>query len=318
MKIRGALLLLLVSGSAVAGERVITLDRTCVEIDATVDSLVPADREHATQLITRVLERQDLLVVASDCTETFTLSHEHAGEQFVIRMSNSAGKRRLTTPALDELSAKYERMVRSLIEAKQAAQAEAARPAVAPAQIAPEPQVAVAEPAQEPLPTALPTATIDAEPPPELDPTSRKASLWYLLIGAQLTGGAAGSLGYRYRRDTMAVDIALGFRESDEASRGTAFGGKLLRMSQATPTTTLYAGGGLSFGVIERGSAYSSEHYTGAGVHGDLAAGLQMGRARGAQFVAQLEVVLPFYRLSNDEGSKDYSAGAMLTAGVGW
>jgi hypothetical protein len=306
MMIRGALALLLVSGSAVAGERIVTLDRTCVEIDAATDGLEPPDRDHAMQLIARVLEREDQLVVANNCTETYTLSHERTGEQYVIRLRSSAGKRRMTTPALSDLFEKYDRMVRSLIEAKAEAQAP---------QVAADPQVAVAETAQEPFPTP----SIDEETPTE--PKPRKNSLWYGMLGVQLTGGSAGSIGYRHRRDGVALDVAIGFRASDEGNNGASFGGKLLGMRQASPSTALYAGGGISLGTLERGNEYdrydsSSTYYYGSGLQGDFAAGMQMGSR--TQFITQLEISLPFYRLGNNFGDKTYAPTAMLTAGLGF
>ncbi|HEY5949197.1 MAG TPA: hypothetical protein VIV40_27075, partial [Kofleriaceae bacterium] len=131
MKTRAALVIAssLLTRAALADDHVITLDRTCVEIDRATDGLVDADREQATRLMQQVLERADLFVVTSDCTETFTLSHERDGARFVIRMRSSAGKRRMTTPALDELADKYDRLAQSLIEAKAVMQAEPAEPA---------------------------------------------------------------------------------------------------------------------------------------------------------------------------------------------
>src|SRR5262245_19908172 len=83
---------------ALADERVITLERTCVEIDRT-DQLAAPDREIATRLLQQVLERENMLVVTGDCSETYSLSHEIAGDHYVIRIRNSAAQRRMTVPA---------------------------------------------------------------------------------------------------------------------------------------------------------------------------------------------------------------------------
>jgi hypothetical protein len=92
-------------------------------------------------------------------------------------------------------------------------------------------------------------------------------------------------------------------------------------MRQASPTTALYAGGGISFGTIERGNDYDrygpgSTYYDGSGLQGYFAAGLQTGSH--TQFITQLEISLPFYRLDNGYGDKTYAPSAMLTAGLGF
>lgn len=334
MNPRAAVLLLVLSGSslfapgsAAAEERVVTLDRTCVEIDAATDGLAAADREHAAELMKRVLERADLLVVTTGCTETYTLSHERADDEFVIRMRSSAGKRRMRTPALVELSQKYDKMVRSLLVAKAFATTERAAVAPEPAPAAaadparsgaPEVQTAAAEPAADPLPTAGTSTSDDLEPIEELP---RKRSLWYTQLGFQITGGMAATGGYQYHlRSGMILDAGVRFRGSETDSRGFNAGVKLLGEKRLNATTSWSAGGGLSLGTMERGDAYAGPpyYYEGGGLHADAALNLQVGKTRGVQFVSSIELSLPFYRLTNDVGEKSYSAAAIITGGLGW
>ena len=294
MKVRAAFVMLCLSRVATAGE--VTLDRTCVAIDD-ADTLAPPDRARATELLTRVLERADLFVVASDCSETYALSHERAGDGYVIRMRSSAGKRRMAVPALDELSAKYARMVRSLIEAKAVTQES---PSI-------EPQVAAAE-IHEPV-EPLPTANIEETAPVA---PSRKRNLWYAMVGPQLSGGAGVSLGFRHAFSSVSLDLAYNVRGSDGGTELSAFSAELLRTTQLSPSVRGYVGGGLSAGAMDRGE------YWGEGVHAELTTGLQVGGARGTQFLTQFDLTLPFYRLGDRQGQHDYVPTAMISAGLGF
>jgi hypothetical protein len=314
MKTAAAFVLACSLSRLASADDAIVLHRTCVEIDAETDGLAQPDREHALALVQRVLEREDLLVVTTGCTETYVLSHQREGDRYVIRLRNSAGKRRMTTPELVELSDKYTRMARSLIEAK----AVKLQP---PPPLVPEPtaaEPAVARPTAAPLPTAYASDTSDTPEPTE----ARKPSLWYSLLGFQVSGGVAVTAGYRRHYDSVTLDIALGIRGSDTGSRGTSLGGKLLGNKRVSEKTSLYAGGGLSVGTMETGDgeAYSATHqyYWGGGMGADFAAGVQSGGPRGTQFLAQFELKLPFYEVGNNNGETTYVAAAMLSAGLGW
>jgi hypothetical protein len=321
MKIRGVLVLMLLARSAVAGE--VTLDRTCVELDAG-DALAAADRDVAKQLIERVLERENLFVVSGACTETYALSHERVDDQYVIRLRSSAGKRRMTTPALVELAPKYQKLVRSLIEAKvhqaEAAQAEAAQAVPGEPQRASAPQVAAAEPMGEPFPTANVDESFD---PSASDGPSAKRNTLYGLLGAQPLGGVAWSLGYRRNMDVASVDISLNGRSSESGgTEAGSIGVEILRNRRLAPTIIGYIGGGLSLGSMGKGEGdryyEPNAYYTGGGLQSELTAGMQLGSARGMQFIGQLDITLPFYRLSNDEGQHDYAGAVVLSGGVGF
>lgn len=312
MKTCAALVMLGISGPALADERVVTIDRTCLEIDARTDGLAPPDREHAIQLMTRVLEREDLLVVADACTETYTLSHEREGDGYVIRLRSPAGKRRMVTPALNELSAKYTRLAHSLVEAKVAPAPEAAA------------QPAVIENAQEPLPTAAPIM-LDAEEPAASAEPRAKRNTWYGTVGAQVMGGAAFGLGYRHNLGRASIDIAYNGRSSDSSGTDAmSIGFELLRNKRLSPNAIGYVGGGLSLGSMSRGEdlyyygGNSYDYYWGSGLQGELTAGMQLGKARGVQFLAQLDITLPFYRMGNHDGEHDYAGAAVVSGGLGF
>lgn len=327
MKTAAALLILgSLTRLASAEERVVTLDRTCVEIDETVDSLAAPDRAYATQLLQRVLEREDLLVVIDACSETYTLSHKLEGDHFVIRVRNSAGKRRMTTTGLDELSEKYGKMVRALIEAKAAA-------AVAPA---PEPP-----PGLEPLPAPAPFAADDAidnaanpavdnEQPETFDGEEKgnATRMWYGMIGALVSGGKATSIGYRREladgKNTL--DFALALREGDtmdsDSGDGMSLGIELLRKRYLNGKSSAYAGGGISLGFAERyASSYNTGYggsYRGDGLQGELTGGLHFGGRRGIQALVQVDITLPFYQMSNGNGESRYQPAMAFSAGIGW
>ena len=326
------------SGAAFAGERTVTLDRACVEIDAS-DALAPADRELSAKVLRQVLEREHQLVVDSGCTETYRLSHERVEEHYVIRVHNSAAKRRMTVPALDELPVKYRKLVRALIDAKQIAATSAATAAARTAAAATTATASEgADPASEgadPAPEAMPIETASLEPAiepqafdaPAIDESVvariEKRNLWYVMIGSRPTGGTGGSLGYRRLFSTVGVDFAmtwLGSGDSMQSASGASFGAEVLKYAPVGTHSRVYGGGGLSLGMRETNKlAYPSDpHYEGGGAHAEATAGLQIGRAqRGPQLMVQADLTLPFYRLGNWSGDKIYAPSFLLTIGVG-
>jgi len=303
-----------------ADERIVTLDRTCVAIDDT-DGLAATDREYALALMQRVLERADLLVVATDCTETYAISHQQVDGRYVIRIRSSAGKRRMTTDAMTELSEKYERMVRSLIQAKEAAAAAAADPfatePTAASKAVAMTQEAAATPGSEPLPTQQTDDTSAFETTDGTDYDGDvKQRMWYAMLGVSSGGGAAVSGGYRRELATTTLDITGNVRNTDNGTAGASIGAELLKYRWTAPRAAFYGGGGFSFGVLDKGEyAY---HYSGGGLQGELTGGLQFGAKTGTRGLVQLDITLPFYQLDNDSGAKTYVAAAMVSGGLGW
>jgi hypothetical protein len=308
MKTAVALILLALSRTAAAGDLV--LDRTCIEIDASTDQLAEPDRERSAVLLRRVLERAHQLVVTAGCTETFVLSHERTGDAYVIRMRSSTGKRRMTTPALDELTPKYDKMVASLLAAKPAL-AEAATEA--PPLLDAQPAAAELQPQIEALPTRD-----TSEPGAEDEQPRKDRNLAYITAGGQLTGGPAVSIGYRRAWSKVALDIAYSGRTSQDSVRASLASIELLRTTDWTPTVQAYFGGGLSFGAIKRGREYyeNYDYYWGEGIHGELTAGLRISGA--LDVLAQLDVTLPFYEIGNAFGGKDYAPMAVISGGIGF
>ncbi len=311
MKSFAVLLVLCLSRLASAEGRTITLDRTCVEIDGAVDSLAAPDREYAEKLLRQVLEREHQLVVTSECTETYRLSHERVDDQYVIRLGNPAGKRRMKAPSLDELYAKYDKMVRSLLDAKEAARAPVAPPEP---QAAAAPQVATAEPVDatdaQPYPAPIAIETLAEEDP------AAKRSMWYGLFGFQLTGGPTLAGGYRLAKQSVVLDFGVAARGAD--LHGFTFGLKALADTKASASTSLYGGGGLSVGWFARGDeTYDRSYYSGGGLHAELTGGIRFPAGR-RQGMIQLDITLPLYGLSNNDGSTDYAATASLSGGIGW
>lgn len=320
MKTRAALVVLCLSRLALADDRTITLDRTCVEIDEGVDQLEPSNRELSMALLRRVLEREHLLVVTSDCTERYRVSHERADDRFVIRLHSPAGKRRMTTLSLDELYVKYRKLSLSLIEAKAAeARATEAR-AIEARAVAPAPQVAATEPLEPaaPLPTtaAEPTDEPTAAEQPLGDEPTRKPR-WYGLFGIQVTGGFALTAGYRRDVQPVILDVTFTARAASELS-GPSLGAELLGDTPASETAAIYGGGGLSVGTFTHGNAYDRTFYSGSGVAAELTGGLRFGAGERVEGMIQLDIMLPFYFMTSDDGSTHYGGTASLSGGIAW
>ncbi|HEY5926434.1 MAG TPA: hypothetical protein VIV11_32330 [Kofleriaceae bacterium] len=311
MKTAAVAVLVCLSRLAAADE--ITLDRTCVEIDAQ-DGLTAADRDPARAVVRQVLEREHLFVVLGACTETFVVSHERTDTGYVIRMRSSAGKRRMTVPSLDDVSIKYQKLARSLLDAKAAQQ----QPPLAPHLEA------------APGPTATPRDDWDPHPAvdvsydqPDTVESTLKRNIWYATLGAEVTGGSGFSVGFRRAFQPVSLDLAFSLRISDGGAESTTFGAELLRYKLLSPAVKAFIGGGLSAGSIKRGdpTVYygdSRDFYWGEGIHGELTAGFHVGKAHGMQLLTQLDITLPFYRLGNDDGMKDYAAAAVVSGGLGF
>ena len=312
MKICAVAVLLCLSRLATADE--ITLDRTCIEIDGAHDGLAAPDRERTSELLRRVLERENLLVVTGACTETYVLSHERTADGYIVRMRSSAGKRRMTMPALDELSSKYERLVRSLLDAKAAQQQQ---PSANVAAIEAQPAAATFHNPGGAYPMIEGGFTEQVAAP------SMKRNLWYVNVGLQVTGGAGVALGFRRAFSSVSLDLAINIRSSDGGAESTTFSAELLRYKPLSANVKGFFGGGLSAGSISRGdpTVYygdSSDYYWGEGIHGELSAGLHVGKAHGMQLLTQIDITLPFYRVGNEFGMKDYTAAAVVSGGLGF
>ena len=324
MKIRAAALALCsLTHLASADDRTITLDRTCVELDEAADQLVVTDRDYALRTFRQVLERDDLFVVAGACTETYRLSHERVENQYVIHVASSAGKRRMTTSSLQDLGAKYGRLVRSLIDAKAAAAAAAA---------APTPPVAVAtaaasiEPADglAPLPTAdaMPPTTTQAPADTEETPAEQvhhMDRMVYGLAGLSFGGGTGLMAGYRRDLDNVTLDFSVATRSgSNGGSSGVSAGAEILRNTWMSPKTQAFGGGGLSVGAQDNsyGNGYGGD-YSGGGLQAELTAGLRIGSANG-QLLVELDLTVPFYEMGDNQGNKYYAAAGVLSGGLGF
>jgi hypothetical protein len=298
MKIRAALVVLCLSRLALADERTITLDRTCVEIDDTVDQLEPSNRELSMTLLRRVLERENLLVVTSGCTELYRVSHERVDDRFVIRLQSPAGKRRMTTPSLHELYAKYHRLTLSLLDAKTAAAEPIETTTLLPA--------AAVDPHDEPLAAELPVGGAPAHAP-----------RWYGLFGIQVTGGVALTAGYRRDVQPVILDVTFTARAASGLS-GPSLGAELLGDIPASENVAMYGGGGLSLGTFTHGTAYDSTFYSGGGVAAELTGGLRFGAGKRVEGMLQLDIMLPFYSMTSRDGGTHYGGTASLSGGIAW
>jgi hypothetical protein len=310
---------------ASADDHMITLDRTCVELDEAADKLAVTERDYALGMFRQVLERADLLVVTGGCTETYRVSHEQVDNQYVIHVASSAGKRRMTTPSLQDLSSKYGKLVHALIDAKAAQAAAAAAPPPAHAPVA---TAAAAEPADglEPLPTAdamPPTTTTTTTPTDTETPATEKPAhmdrMLYAMAGLSFGGGTGLMGGYRRDLDNLTLDFSVVSRNGGgTGTSGFSAGAEVLRNTWMSPKTQAYGGGGLSIGAEDSssGNGYGGS-YSGAGLQGELTAGLRIG-SRNGDLLVQLDFTIPFYEMGDYQGNKYYAAAGVISGGIGF
>ena len=316
MQLRALALLSLLAASTARADP-IELVPTCVAIDEG-DALGPVERAQASQMMTRVLEQQDLLVVDSGCVVTYTLLHERAGDAMIAHVRGPGGGRKLHVTGMAGLPAAYERMVRALREPPTPTTPPTPTPTpdVAPSvALAPQPDMA------QPFPTE-PAIVAPVEEPPT---TPYSHNVFYAALGIGGMGGAGAphsvALGYRHDGAATVFDGAVTWFSSPsggtESVTGTRVAGKLLRELAPASATSLYIGGGL--GVSGSTIQLPNSAYSGRGLEGVATAGVDFLRdRRGARMFVQADVILPFYVMQSDmTGETEYAGTVMLSFGFG-
>jgi hypothetical protein len=149
------------------------------------------------------------------------------------------------------------------------------------------------------------------------------------MFGDRAYGTPALGFGYRAELDALAIDVSFLNRQigssnyySAASSASAASWLKLSGLYFLNPEAnrTGYVGGGVSYGRSSFGGGndynYRVDRYTtnwqGSGLQGELTAGYELARVTSLRMFAQVDAVLPFYKVSSVTYSR---TGVTSTAG---
>lgn len=315
-------ILLLSCGLAHADDAQTELVPSCADIDAQRDGLSPELRARAVQRLTRVLEREQLLVVTTGCVDRYVVSHEQSGDGLVVRVAGPHGIRRARKVSVDRLDEMYTRMIESLL---------APPPPVLQSRPAPEPPQADdtdehdddAESTDDQEAGKVETAALDpyesdAEPEDPVNdavgPDEPQVTPDRILY-AQLIAGSVGTgwgMGYRrHAAEHVAIDVTLGHVENNMSS-ATGFGVEALYVPRPRESMTTYVGGGLSL------SDEQADSMTGGGLRAELTAGLSFSRGGLSRWFTQIDGALPMFTLKDYNGRSTYRPSVAFSVGLGF
>lgn len=306
---------LLSSGLAHADGGQTELVPSCADVDAQRDTLSPELRTRAVQRLTRVLEREQLLVVTTGCVDRYVVSHEQVGDTLVVRVAGPHGSRRMRNGSLEKLDTMYARMVASLLTPPP------------PAVVQPTPAPDADEPGLEHAAAQVDTAALDPDstspedPVISDDPVIDTEALDELQVvpdrivyGQLVTGSVGAGWGMGYRRhgaEHVALDASLTYAGSGMSS-SLALGLEALYVPRPRETLTPYIGGGLSL------ASEQDDSRSGGGLRAELTAGLSFARAGTFRWFTQIDAALPMYSLENYDGGTSYRPSMSFSVGLGF
>jgi hypothetical protein len=280
-----------------------TPTEVCVAIDESHDTLAPADRTSARLLLARQFEIEGWRVVAGGCSNEYLVSHVRLGYTISVVLTGPAGHREGTAHGLDDLIPLYSQMVRSIVTG---------RP-MEGMNVVDRTNVTAAQ----------------AQPPHRVS----SDSFGYARLGAGNQGAGMG-FGHRTELDTVAIDVSfLNFTHqlgsSSVNSYGYSYGSsgsttfswiKLegLHFMNTKANSSLYFGGGASWGggYIEDSNSWKS--WSGSGLQGEVTAGYEFGRASTMRVFVQGDATLPFYHMVMPGASSRYAPSFGISVGFGW
>jgi len=318
-------LVLLLSRLALADGREIALESVCAEAE-TSEFVDQAERTAARALLARTLERENLLVVETGCTQTYRVGHHLAAGKWTVRIAGPSGSRRWTNATVERYPDIYRDLVHALIEMPvvpatiPSVPAVPAAPGIADPFAPPPPDAPLAvREIEGPPPAPFPIATSGSYPTPVAYGNPDVTSAWYGTAGFGGVGGvgAGMALGFGYRRatGTLAFDGSVsGVAAAEGSSFKFSFEALRLGRSRAERKPqegTGYYGGGASFGATEIGDGmYESATIKGTGLAGELTAGYVF-ESDGPSLFIQADLSLPLYTAGN-------AYPAMFTVGLGY
>lgn len=279
--------------------------QVCVQVDTTRDTLAEAEQRAAVTFVSQELVRAGKPVVTEGCAATYVVYHVRFGNSITVYLTGPEGQRQMTARVLEDVPPLYSQMVRSLLtgQAMDTANNTVDRNNVTTAQMAPN------------------RASAD--------------SLWYVRLGYGTVGGAEGGpavgFGYRYELDTIGIDASFfnmtlpDLNDTNNNSDAGASGSWIKLMVHyffnGTANSTLYAGGGVSWGALA--FADEGKAYAGSGIQGEVSVGFEMLRASTIRLFIQADATLPFYSAEEDIGLTTGAASKwapvfVLSVGLGW
>jgi len=313
-------ILLLSCGLAHADEVQTELVPSCAEIDAQHDELSAELRTRVVQRLTRVLEREQLLVVTNGCVDRYVVSHEQGASGFLVRVAGPHGTRRARNVPADELERMYVRMIESLLSPPPPVLESRPAPEAAPVNddadasdasgddhdeeqvetAALEPDASNAE-SDEPTVDALDLDAVQIQPD-------------RILYGQLSVGSNGGGWGMGYRRhaaEHVAMDASLSYVENNMSS-ALAFGVEALYVPHPRESMTTYVGGGLSLADEKDNSM------TGGGLRAELTAGLSFSRGGVSRWFTQFDAALPMFAMKDYDGRSSYRPSVAFSVGLGF
>lgn len=279
---------------------------SCVVIDEQRDGLSAEERGSARTLFEESLREEKQEVSREGCSDTWTLYHIRLGESVTVVAQSSRGTRRERVKAIEDLPGMYSQMVRSLLGGSQLTNDSAALSRKNVTQSQTQPQRVRAE------------------------------AIWYAKLGYGATtadgfhGGPHFGFGRRWELDQVGIDLAFlnftTYQDSDEFSGMSVSWIDLCAdyFFDAFGNSSPYVGAGLSLGSHTIPDVAGD--FEGGGLQGKATLGYEMFRASTIRLLAQLDAVLPMYRLTREIGDgaggtveeHTYAPTFMLSLGLGW
>ena len=306
MRLTGCSLILIMGIAAGAGA---AQANVCITVDEARDTLSPQDRAAALLLVARQFELAGEPVVQGDCPNRYTLSHVTLGNTITVTLSGPKGDREGMALGLDDLSALYSQMVRSMVTGR-------------------------------PM-TGM--NVVDRTNVTAAQTSARRVGsdrFAYARVGyGGVFGGhtyAAPALGFGYRAELDSFGIDMSFfnfqaSNSNDYNAASASAGSLVKLEalhfmSPVGNKTGYFGGGVGWGWtnIDAGGL-NGAYGNGNGLEGELTAGYELARATTVRLFAQADAALPFYNVASSTYSRSgtvtthrYTPSLVLSLGLGW
>lgn len=277
----------------------------CVTIDPQRDTLTEQERLAARGLVLQAFANERLAIDATNtaCTEVYTISNIKLGSTINVTISGQRGMRTGRSTSLDDLSNVYSQMVKSLVTGVTMETGGGAvdRTNVTKEQAAPR-RVAV--------------------------DSLKYVSLGYGAVAGVEAYGPAFGFGYRKELDRIGLDISVfNFILGNDSEFSDGMTISFLKLvgvvyQQPTADSTMYYGGGVSYGAV----VFSADDslFTGSGLQGHLIAGYEAFRSSTIRGFIQADLTLPFYKATADLGSSStddarrYPPTFTIGLGFGW